>query len=240
MMKVALIGYGKMGKAIEQILLERGHEVRAKIDSSNKDAIDRLDGTCDVAIEFSRPEAAMENFKKLIQQNIAVVTGTTGWYASFDTLKALVEEHRAAFFYASNFSLGVNLFFELNRKLARLMADYPEYKVSIEEIHHTQKLDAPSGTAITLAEGLLENYPALHSWALDSKTEGVLPIEAKRLPDVPGTHAIQYRSAIDTIEIKHTAHSRQGFALGAVLAAEFMKGKKGIYSMKDLLKTSEN
>jgi 4-hydroxy-tetrahydrodipicolinate reductase len=235
-MKIALVGYGKMGKVIEKIALERGHEITARINSKNLDEMLSLKGKCDVAIEFSRPESAMQNFRSLIDQKIPVVTGTTGWYENFDDLKREVESRNAAFFYATNFSVGVNLFFELNKRLASMMRQHPEYKVSIDETHHTQKLDAPSGTAITLAEAILDSYDNLDGWKLDGDSEEQLNIRAQRAEGVPGTHEIHYRSEIDDIEIKHTAHSRKGFALGSVLAAEFLKDKTGMHTMKDLLK----
>ena len=237
-MRIAIVGYGKMGKVIEEIAIERGHEISAKISSSNKEEIRNLHGKCDVAIEFTRPESAVQNFKDMIQQSVPVVTGTTGWYEHFDEIKNLVSEHNATFFYATNFSVGVNIFFELNKRLASIMSQHPEYKVSMDETHHTQKLDAPSGTAITLAEGIIEAYSKLKAWKLDQAGEDELAIRAHRIEGVPGTHEIHYSSEIDDIEIKHTAHSRKGFALGSVLAAEFVLDQKGMLSMSDLLRSS--
>lgn len=231
-MNIAIVGYGKMGKAIEEILIERGHQVVAKLNRKPK-AEDLKD--VDVAIEFSNPEVAFENLKVLLENKIPTISGTTGWLDRLEKIKTINQENNAAFLYGSNFSLGVNLFFELNHHLAKLMAKYPEYKVEIEEIHHTQKLDAPSGTAISLAEQIMENS-ALKNWELDSKTsEENLPIYAKRIDHVPGTHTVAYHSEIDSIEIKHTAHTRKGFALGAVLAAEWIHGKQGFFTMKDVL-----
>lgn len=235
-MKVAIVGYGKMGKVIEGILEERGHQVSARIDRSNKDEISSLKGKCDVAIEFTQPSAAMQNFETLIEQGIPVVTGTTGWYDHFDALSEMIKANNGSFFYATNFSVGVNIFFAINKKLAQMMSAHSDYTVSMDETHHTQKLDAPSGTAITLAEGILEAYNELESWELDSESNTKLTIRAHRIEGVPGTHEIHYRSEIDDIDIKHTAHSRKGFAMGAVLAAEFLVGKTGIHSMQDLLK----
>mgnify|MGYP000852597574 CR=1 FL=1 len=238
-MKVALVGYGKMGKEIEQILQDRNHEVVARIQKENSADIQDLNSRCDLAIEFSTPEAVFSNFKTLLEQNIPIVTGTTGWYEHFDELKEIVSRNKGSFFYATNFSLGVNLFFELNRKLASMMKNYPAYRVSMDETHHTQKLDAPSGTAISLAEGILQENPKLNTWELGKALDNQIQIDAHRIEGVPGTHEVHYRSTIDDIDIKHTAHSRKGFAMGAVLAAEFLQSKKGIYSMSDLLKSQE-
>lgn len=231
-MNTAIIGYGKMGKAIEEILTERGHRVSVKL--NRKPEAEDLTGI-DVAIEFSNPESAFENIRALIENNIPVISGTTGWLDEIEEINALTQEKKGAFLYGSNFSLGVNLFFELNEKLAKLMANYPEYQIEIEEIHHTQKRDAPSGTAISLANQLIENSDKTH-WELDQQSgESSIPIFAKRLNNVPGTHTVSYISGIDTIEIKHTAHTRRGFALGAVLAAEWIHDKQGVFSMKDVL-----
>lgn len=231
-MNIALIGYGKMGKAIEEILLERGHNVVAKLSRKpeTKDLIN-----VDVAIEFTNPEAAFENIKTLLENKIPTISGTTGWLHQLEEIKKINQENNSAFLYGSNFSLGVNLFFELNEKLARLMAKYPEYDVKLEEIHHTQKLDAPSGTAISLANQIIENSH-FTQWELDKKTSKEnLPIYALRIDEVPGTHSVLYQSEIDSIEIKHTANTRKGFALGAVIAAEWIHGKQGFFNMKDVL-----
>lgn len=231
-MKVAIIGYGKMGQTIEKILEERNHHVVVKLNRTptKEDLID-----CDVAIEFSNPEVAFENLKVLMENKIPTVCGTTGWLNNFEDIIELNNKNKSAFLYGSNFSLGVNLFFELNNHLAKLMKNHPEYKVEIEEIHHTQKLDKPSGTAITLAEQIL-NQTDFKKWESDKKSsENSLPIFSKRIDNVPGTHTIFYKSEIDDIEIKHTAHSRKGFALGAVIAAEWIVGKNGFFSMKDVL-----
>ncbi len=231
-MKVGLIGYGKMGKAIEEILVERGHEVVLKI--SHTPTTEELNDV-EVAIEFSRPEYAFENLKVLLQSNIPTICGTTGWLEQQEEINQLAIDNNTAFLYASNFSLGVNLFFELNQQLARMMNKYrAEYNIHLEEIHHTQKLDAPSGTAITIAEGIMDQS-SYDKWSMEEQGETIIPIEAKRIENVPGTHIVQYNSVVDTIEISHTAHSRKGFALGAVIAAEWIADKKGIFTMKDVL-----
>ena len=236
-MKVALIGYGKMGKTIESIALQRGHTVDLKID------IDSLANftaanlqQCDVVIEFTGPHSAKENILKCLNAGIPVVSGSTGWLEDWAEVETFCKEKNGSFLYASNFSVGVNIFFELNKKLAQLMNGQKVYSVSIEEIHHTQKKDAPSGTAITLAEQILEEVPRKKKWVnKESDKEDELVIISKREDPAPGTHSIKYSSAIDDIEIIHTAHSRLGFALGAVLAAEFIHNKKGIFTMKDVL-----
>ena len=231
-MKVGLIGYGKMGKAIEEIVVERGHEVVLKI--SHTPTPEELKDV-DVAIEFSRPEYAYDNLKVLLESNKPTICGTTGWLDKQEEINNLTKANNTAFLYASNFSLGVNLFFELNQQLARMMNKYrAEYNINLEEIHHTQKLDAPSGTAITIAEGIIENT-SYNNWSMEDQGEAIIPIEAKRIENVPGTHIVQYTSDVDTIEISHTAHSRKGFALGAVIAAEWIADKKGVFSMKDVL-----
>jgi len=231
-MKIALLGYGKMGKVIERIALERGHEIVLK-----KDEFNTYDGlsSADVAIDFSVPSAAVSNISSCFNNNVPVVSGTTGWLEHFDEMIALCNEKQGGFISSSNFSLGVNIFFELNEYLAKIMSQFDSYKVSMEEIHHTQKLDAPSGTAISLAKGVIENSNYAN-WTLDeAKNNNEIHIEAKRIGDVPGTHTVTYDSIVDSIELKHTAHNREGFALGAVIAAEWLVGKTGIYSMKDVL-----
>ncbi|RXM46671.1 4-hydroxy-tetrahydrodipicolinate reductase [Flavobacterium sp. YO12] len=230
-MKIALLGYGKMGKVIERIALERGHEIVLK-----KDEFNTYDGlsAADVAIDFSVPTAAVDNISNCFHANVPVVSGTTGWLEHFDEMVALCNEKQGGFISSSNFSLGVNIFFELNEYLAKIMSQFDSYKVSMEEIHHTQKLDAPSGTAISLAKGVIENS-SYANWTLDDAKQGEIHIEAKRIGDVPGTHTVTYDSIVDSIELKHTAHNREGFALGAVIAAEWLAGKTGIYSMKDVL-----
>lgn len=230
-MNIALLGYGKMGKVIERIALERGHAIVLR--KTRQDSFEGLE-TADVAIDFSIPDAAVENITACLQNGIPVVSGTTGWLAQYEGMKALCEKQKGAFLYGSNFSLGVNLFFELNQKLAQLMAKFPQYAVDMEEIHHTQKLDKPSGTAISLAEGLLP-YTPFTQWSLEAEATDKLYIDVKRENDVPGTHSIFYRSAVDTIEIKHTAHNREGFAYGAVIAAEWLATRKGVFTMKDVL-----
>ncbi|MBS7255583.1 4-hydroxy-tetrahydrodipicolinate reductase [Flavobacterium branchiicola] len=230
-MKIALLGYGKMGKVIERIALERGHEIVLK-----KDEFNTYDGlsTADVAIDFSIPTAAVDNISNSFNANVPVVSGTTGWLEHYDEMVKLCNEKQGAFISSSNFSLGVNIFFELNEYLAKIMAQFDSYKVTMEEIHHTQKLDAPSGTAISLAKGVIENSN-YNNWTLEEAAKNEIHIEAKRIGDVPGTHTVTYDSVVDSIELKHTAHNREGFALGAVIAAEWIVGKKGIFSMKDVL-----
>lgn len=230
-MKIALLGYGRMGQAIEQIAINRGHDIVIK---TSKDSGYNIKNA-DVAIDFSIPNAAFNNISNCLNNNVPVISGTTGWLDKYNDAVSLCEKNKGAFIYASNFSLGVNIFFELNEILAKMMTKLEDYKVDIEEIHHTKKLDAPSGTAITLAEGVIKNHSQYSNWKLDENTENTLPITAKRIPDVPGTHIISYKSDIDTIKIEHEAHSRQGFALGAVIAAEWIIGKTGVFTMKDVL-----
>ena len=236
-MKIALIGYGKMGKAIEAAALQRAHTVDLKIDIDNMANFTKENlQQCDVAIEFTGPHSAKENILKCFEAGIAVVSGSTGWLEDWTEVENHCKEKNGSFLYASNFSVGVNIFFELNKKLAQLMKRYDDYAISMQEIHHTQKKDAPSGTAITLAEQILKAIPRKRKWVNDESADPEdLPIISKREDPAPGTHSIKYSSAIDDIEIIHTAHSRQGFALGAVLAAEFLEEKKGIYKMKDVL-----
>ncbi|REH52388.1 dihydrodipicolinate reductase [Tenacibaculum gallaicum] len=230
-MKIALLGYGRMGKEIEKIALQRGHEISIK--TSGKEAYDIT--KADVAIDFSIPSSAYNNISTCINNNVPVISGTTGWLDKYEDVVNLCNEKKGAFIYASNFSLGVNVFFELNKQLAKMMSTLEQYNVSIEEIHHTKKLDAPSGTAITLADGVIENTNK-KAWELDEKTsEENVSITAIRTPDVPGTHTVTYNSEVDTIDIKHTAHNRQGFALGAVIAAEWLKNKTGVFTMRDVL-----
>ncbi|PXY39866.1 4-hydroxy-tetrahydrodipicolinate reductase [Flavobacterium cheongpyeongense] len=230
-MKIALLGYGKMGQVIERIALERGHEIVLK-----KDEFNTYDGlsTADVAIDFSVPTAAVSNISSCFHANVPVVSGTTGWLEHYDEMEALCNEKQGGFISSSNFSLGVNIFFELNEYLAKIMAQFDSYKVSMEEIHHTQKLDAPSGTAISLAKGVIENS-TYAKWTMEDPQPKEIHIKSKRIGDVPGTHTVTYDSTVDSIELKHTAHNREGFALGAVIAAEWLAGKKGIYTMKDVL-----
>ncbi|MEL4307374.1 4-hydroxy-tetrahydrodipicolinate reductase [Joostella sp. CR20] len=230
-MKIALLGYGKMGKMIEQIAISRGHEIVAKVNEETQNFDIK---TADVAIDFSIPSVAFKNISLCLENGVPVISGTTGWLEKYDEAVSLCEEKNGAFIYASNFSLGVNVFFQLNEYLAKMMKNLSEYNVSIEEIHHTQKLDAPSGTAITLAEGIINNTDK-EGWKLDNAPANEIPITAVREPEVPGTHTISYQSKVDTIDIKHTAHNREGFALGAVVAAEWIIGKSGVFSMKDVL-----
>ena len=233
-MNIALLGYGRMGKTIEKIAEQRGHKIVFKLDDDIENH-DLESSDIDVAIDFSVPKAAYKNITTCFKNNIPVVSGTTGWLDDYEKAKKICEEENSAFIYASNFSLGVNVFFELNRKLAGMMQGLEDYSVDIEEIHHTQKLDAPSGTAISLAQQILEQNSKLKGWQLDDADEDEIPIYAKREENVPGTHTVKYDSEIDTIEITHTAKSRQGFALGAVVAAEYLKDKTGIFTMKDVL-----
>ena len=223
-----------MGKMIEQIALKRNHTIVAKVDV---DTTEINYSEIDVAIDFSMPNAAYGNIKNCLEHNIPVISGTTGWLQDYQNAVDLCKEKNGAFIYASNFSLGVNLFFELNSYLAKMMSSLKQYNVSMEEIHHTQKLDAPSGTAITLAEGVI-NETDYTNWKLDEAGEQEIPITAKRIADTPGTHTVSYDSEVDGIEIKHTAHNREGFALGAVIAAEWIVGKTGIFTMKDVLNLS--
>ncbi len=230
-MKIALLGYGRMGKEIEKIALSRGHEIVIR-----KDVDDIIDITlADVAIDFSVPNSAFNNISNCLNNNVPVISGTTGWLEKYEDAIALCKEKKGAFIYASNYSLGVNIFFELNKQLAKIMKTIEGYNISMEEIHHTKKLDAPSGTAITLAEGIIENTSKT-SWELGEVTsEENIPIIAKRISKVPGTHTVWYDSEVDSLEIKHTAHNRKGFALGAVIAAEWISDKTGVFSMKDVL-----
>jgi len=230
-MRIALFGYGRMGKMIEKAALERKHTIVAKIDIDTKE-IDF--SNIDVAIDFSMPTAAFGNITKCLENNIPIISGTTGWLEDYDKAVALCNEKKGAFIYASNFSLGVNVFFELNEYLAKMLKNLKQYSVSLEEIHHTKKLDAPSGTAITLAEGVIQNSD-YSTWKLEEAGKNQIPITAKRIEEVPGTHTVAYDSSIDSIEIKHTAHNREGFALGAVIAAEWIIDKQGIFSMRDVL-----
>jgi 4-hydroxy-tetrahydrodipicolinate reductase len=236
-MNIALIGYGKMGKAIEEIALQRGHAIVLKIDIDNADQFTKVNlDKADAAIEFTGPHSAFENVKKLMSFGTATVCGSTGWLDKLEEIHDDCKKNNAAFLYASNFSVGVNIFFEVNKRLASLMKDHEDYEVQLIEIHHTAKKDAPSGTAITLAEQVLENIPRKTKWANHiSDNPEELEILSERIDPAAGTHKVKYSSAIDDIEIIHTAHTRKGFALGAVLAAEFLKGKKGVYGMKEVL-----
>jgi 4-hydroxy-tetrahydrodipicolinate reductase len=236
-MKIALIGYGKMGKIIEEIAIQRGHNVVLKIDEFNiADFTKENINKANVAIEFTGPHSAYENVKKALEFGVPVVCGSTGWLDKMDTIKKLCHEKKGSFIYASNFSVGVNIFFEVNKKLASLIAAHKDYEVQLTEVHHTTKKDAPSGTAITLAEQVLENIKGKKSWVNHiSDNPEELEIISERIDPAAGTHKVKYSSGVDDIEIIHTAHNRKGFALGAVLAAEFIKDKTGIFSMKDVL-----
>lgn len=236
-MKIALIGYGKMGHAIEQVALKRGHEVVLRITSANKHEMDATHlQQADVAIEFTRPESGKENVLQCLAAGISVVSGTTGWNESLPEAYATADKNNVALLHASNFSVGVNIFFEVNKLLAKLMNGHNEYETVIEETHHTQKKDAPSGTAITIAEQMIANLRHKNRWVLNNiDAADAIPIIAHREENVPGTHKVTYSSPIDSIDIIHTAHNRDGFALGAVLAAEYICDKKGVFHMKDVL-----
>ena len=233
-MKIVLFGYGKMGKEVEKIALERGHELILRIEKNEKYDISEAD----VAIDFSVPSAAFNNITSCLKKNIPVISGTTGWLEDYEKAVTICKKNNGSFIYASNFSIGVNLFFELNDKLSRIMNSNNNYTPSIEEIHHTKKLDAPSGTAITIAEQTIKNS-SIKEWCLQTNRakvdKEIIPISSKRIKDVPGTHIVAYKSEIDSIEIKHTAHNRKGFALGAIIAAEWLINKNGVYTMKDVL-----
>lgn len=231
-MKIALVGYGKMGKIIDEIATQRNHEIVAKLNESpNSENLNNAD----VVIEFSNPEVAFNNIKTCLENKIPVICGTTGWLDQKSEIEKIAAENKTSFLYGSNFSLGVNLFFALNEKLADLMKNFPDYNIQLEEIHHIHKKDAPSGTAISLAEGIIKNDNRFEGWKLDETRDKELGIFAIREDEVPGTHSVFYKSSVDEIEIKHTAYSRNGFALGAVIAAEWIQGKTGNFSMKDVL-----
>lgn len=236
-MKIALVGYGKMGKTIEKIAKERKHDISVIIDKDNLSDLSKISAeNTDVAIEFTQPESAFANIKSCLENKVPIVSGTTGWLNKRSEIEALCQKQKGAFFYASNFSIGVNIFFQLNKYLAKMMAQTQDYEAEIEEIHHTEKKDAPSGTAITLAEGMMQSLKHKKTWVnQETPNWEELSIISKREDNVPGTHLVSYHSLIDNIEIKHTAHSRQGFATGAVLAAEWLKGKIGLFGMEDML-----
>lgn len=234
-MNILLVGYGKMGKTIERVALQRGHRIAGKIDIDNLGDLDTAEG--DVAIEFSHPDAAYQNVKKCIARGIPTVCGTTGWLERKGEIEKLTKEKGSTFFYASNYSMGVNVFFKLNEHLARMMNQFQGYDVSIDEVHHAEKKDAPSGTAITLAEGVIRNLDRKKKWVKKSASrKDEIEIQSFRIDDVPGTHIVKYASVIDDLEIKHTAHTREGFALGAVMVAEWVLDKKGVLNMDDFLK----
>lgn len=234
-MNILLIGYGKMGKVIEGIALTRGHTIAGRIDIDNRRELDTA--KADVAIEFSHPDAAFQNIERCLELGIPVVCGTTGWLSRKRDVENLCKIYDGSFFYASNYSLGVNIFFKVNEYLARIMNTFPAYDVRMDEVHHTEKKDAPSGTAISLAEGIIKHIDRKKKWVgEDSEDNKDILIKSFRIAEVPGTHVVKYESAVDDIEIKHTAHSREGFALGAVMVAEWLPGKKGVLSMDDYLK----
>lgn len=238
-MRIALLGYGKMGKVIERIAVDRGHEIVLVVDENNRmSCMDEELKKAEVAIEFTMPQVAVENYKWCFKNGVPVISGTTGWLDKWEQVAEECRKMNGAFFYASNFSIGVNIFFQLNKYLAKMMNGFDGYKISIEETHHIHKLDAPSGTAITIAEGILKNHTAYDSWQLDGGEklpQHVLPVTAKRIGEVPGIHTVTYKSEVDEIEISHSALSREGLAKGAVLAAEFLRGKSGIFGMEDLM-----
>lgn len=236
-MNIALIGYGKMGKEIEQIALSRGHKIVLKVDINNAASFttDELK-KADAAIEFSTPETAVDNIYKCFEAGVPIIVGTTGWLNKLDEVKQKCADKKQGLFYASNYSIGVNLFFKLNEYLAKLMNSYPDYNVTMEEIHHIHKLDSPSGTAISLANQVLERLDVKQKWVnTTTQNKNELGIISKRIDEVPGTHTVTYGSAVDEISITHLAHNRKGFALGAVIAAEWMKNKKGVFGMNDLM-----
>lgn len=235
-MNIALFGYGKMGKEIERLAIQRKHNIVLTVEEDNYDLLTANDlSKADVAIEFSTPGSVVENITTCLNANLPIVVGTTGWHDQLDKIKKLTKQKKGSLFYATNFSLGVNLFFKLNTYLAEMMNKYEDYEVSMEEIHHIHKLDKPSGTAITLADQIIEKISAKNKWSITDKAKDTLFINDKREGEVPGTHIIKYHSPIDDIEIMHKAHNRKGFALGAIVAAEFLKDKKGVYNMSDLL-----
>ncbi|QRX63096.1 4-hydroxy-tetrahydrodipicolinate reductase [Dysgonomonadaceae bacterium zrk40] len=236
-MKIALIGYGKMGHEIERIARERGHEIVCTIDIGEEDKFTSpAFASAEVAIEFTSPQSALHNYRRAFAAGVPVVSGTTGWLEHMDEIREECNKNGKTFFYASNFSLGVNIFFALSNYLAKIMNRFTDYEIRMEETHHIHKLDAPSGTAITLAEGIIEQVERKEKWVLGEKgTSGELTIDAFREGEVPGIHTVIYESASDTIRITHDAKNRSGFALGAVLAAEFTKGRKGLLGMKDML-----
>jgi 4-hydroxy-tetrahydrodipicolinate reductase len=236
-MKIALLGYGKMGHAIEEIAIQKGHQIVLRITDENLEDLTKENiKKADVAIEFTNPQSAAENILFCLNENVAVVCGTTGWLDQLKTVEEKCKKLNGSFLYASNFSVGVNIFFEVNKKLATLINPHRAYDVAIEEIHHTQKKDAPSGTAITLAEQIIAASDKKNRWVnQDAENEIELSIISKRIDEVAGTHSVKYSSAVDDIEIIHTAHNRKGFAEGAVLAAEFIADKNGIFSMKEVL-----
>ncbi|MCT8340891.1 4-hydroxy-tetrahydrodipicolinate reductase [Flavobacteriaceae bacterium TK19130] len=231
-MKLAILGYGKMGKTIERLATDKGHTIVYK---STSDTHEGNLSEADAAIEFSVPEAAVDNITKALEADIPVVSGTTGWLDKYEEVTNFCKKRNGSFLYASNFSVGVNLFFGINEYAAKLMADWEEYDVSVKEIHHTQKKDAPSGTAISIAEDILKHSHKKKKWELDVEDEDILTISAAREGDVKGTHIVTYASEIDTISLKHEAHTRDGFAKGAILAAEYIYNKQGIFTMKDVL-----
>jgi 4-hydroxy-tetrahydrodipicolinate reductase len=242
-MKIALLGYGKMGQIIERFALERGHEIVLKIDKDNRSELNASSlSKADVAIDFSAPDAALSNIYACFDANLPVVVGTTGWYGELQQVKNDCLSGNNTLLYGSNFSIGVNLFFHINKVLARVMNDFPAYDVQVEEIHHTQKLDSPSGTAMTIAEGVIENLDRKEEWVNELDGEPFdevlrkeqLLIASLRVDQVPGTHTVLYSSEVDEIELKHTAHSRAGFALGAVVAAEWLQHKQGFYNIADI------
>ena len=236
-MNIAIVGYGKMGKEIEKMALARNHLIKLIVDQENSELLETGDlSKIDVAIEFSTPDAAFTNIRNLVQNGVPTISGTTGWLEKYEEISELIAKKNGAFLYASNFSIGVNLFFKLNRYLAKLIEPYPEYALSISETHHTEKLDAPSGTAITLAKDIIHESKNFLSWSKDASTnEKNIPIHSHRIPKVAGIHTIEFNSEIDSLMITHQAHNRKGFALGAIIAAEWIIGKRGMFKMDDVI-----
>ena len=236
-MNIALIGYGRMGHEIESVAVKRGHFIKLIVDQDNEQDLNSINlKGIDVAIEFSLPAAAFSNISKCLNEKIPVVSGTTGWLESYNKVVDICNKNNCAFIHSSNYSIGVNLLFKLNAELAKYMDGYKDYSVSIEEIHHIKKLDAPSGTAITLAEGIAVNHSAYKKWCFENEiTDNCIPIRSIREGEVPGTHSITWDSDIDTISLKHVAKNRKGLALGAVVAAEFIFSKRGVFTMNDVM-----
>ncbi len=236
-MNIALIGYGKMGKSIEKMATERGHHISSIVDLDSRERLSEIaPNNTNVVIEFSNPSSAFDNISACLRKKVPVISGTTGWLDQLPNIEALCVAHQGTFLTASNFSLGVNIFFRLNEWLSQVMGQFPDYKIDIEETHHLQKLDKPSGTAITLAENIIKTHPHYRRWDLNASKENDMNIASIRQAEVTGKHVINYHSSIDTIAITHKAHSREGFALGAVLVAEWIQNKKGIFTMNDFIK----
>ena len=236
-MNIALIGYGKMGKSIEKLAIQRGHKISVIVNSNTKKKLFELSpNNTDVVIEFSNPSSAFENIAACLRQKIPVISGTTGWHDQLPEIESICTTHKGTFLTTTNFSLGANIFFKLNKWLSQIMRQFPNYKINIDDTHHLEKLDKPSGTAITLAHDIIKNHPSYNKWALDASKEDQLKISSFRQAEVTGKHVVNYSSPVDSLEIRHEAKSRQGFALGAVLVAEWIPAKKGIVTMNDFIK----